>query len=293
MNTKRNWILGLSLCACALSLPACGTSDNDGSPDSGTLKEGGSHESGVHESGVIDGRAEGSTSSDASGDAADGTAASEAGQTDGAALTACAANFTIENVAFYGSIDAGDAGSSGCPYVTPPIPAITGTSNSVSGSGAISFGTSPYIWTTYTFASTGVAVPTVSLTPSTGALTISANVPVSTDSNYINAAVGLFFPSVDCVNASAYTGISFTVTGDLGGCDIAFQIDDVEDTTPGQSSGTGHCDASNCSNPYSFITKTGTFMVPFTALAGGTPGITVDPTAIESIQWLVHLGPGF
>jgi hypothetical protein len=188
-----------------------------------------------------------------------------------AAVTACTANFTIENVAFYGSGTEAPPASS-CPPTSPPFAAITSSSNAVLPSGEIYFGVSTYLWNVYTAESAGQAKPTVSLTPSTGALNVALGATASADGGSTLSVVGLAFSSgTSCVNASAYSGIQFTITGDLGGCSLRFYVDDAEDSTPAQSGNDGLCTALECGTPSYAVNGTGTIMVPFTSPSGGTP----------------------
>ena len=205
------------------------------------------------------------SSASSKGDAAKGGATSDASAD--AAVTACAATFTIENVAFYGS-GSESAGASSCPAITPP-----------------------YAWLTYTSESSGQASPTVSLTSSTGVLTVATSLTASPDGGAAYGLAGLGFDGASCANGSAYTGISFDLNGTLGGCALQFQIEDSENSTPAENPGVGQCTASKCASPYTWITQTGTMMVPFSALAGGAPRATVDSTTIVSIEWVVLLLP--
>jgi len=100
------------------------------------------------------------------------------------------------------------------------------------------------------------------------------------------AGGGMSFDS--CVNTSQYTGIQFTLGGDVSGCDLFFQVQ----TSEQQASTGGACvkaaDGTGC---YSFPKKQLTFApgpvtVMFSDLSGGKP---TDPAAIAAeivgLQW--------
>ena len=279
------------------------TSSGGGSASSGSGSSGGSSASSSSgsSSGSGGSRADGGAGSDSggsssSGSASDGGSASDCGSP-GDGAVACSANFTITNVAFYGmsggaDSSSADAGSSQCPSVMPSSAAITAAPYSTAAANTIVYGTGSYSWTTYTSGSAGQAVPTLSLTQSDGALNIAAGVTPSADCSYVFTAGGLSFtgvtPETTCVNASAYDGITFTVTGDLGGCILSFVVSDPETQPPGSDS-RSMCGAPACNPPYYYVTQTGTVTVPFAALMGGNPDAEIDPTTIIGIQWQLGL----
>ena len=82
-----------------------------------------------------------------------------------------------------------------------------------------------------------------------------------------------------------YAGIRFDLTGNLGGCDVLFEVDTSEDSS-GVYSSVGHCDASNCASPSYALTHTGTIQVPFAALGEGAPEAVADPASIQALQWV-------
>jgi hypothetical protein len=151
--------------------------------------------------------------------------------------------------------------------------------------GTVSFGTTSYSWGTYTSESPGQVPPTTTLDPNSGALTIAGHVtnPDGTPGHFILAGLG--FMSLSCVDASQYAGLSFDVTGDLGGCDVLFEANTSEDSSSVYAAD-GHCDASQCVAPSYALARTGTVQVPFTAFGQGAPQAAVDPASIQSVQWV-------
>jgi hypothetical protein len=212
-------------------------------------------------------------------DSSEAAAVVDSGPDADAAMTTCTANFTIENVAFYGT-GTEAAPASSCPTVTPPFPEITSSSNLALSSDDILFGDPTSLWNTY--APGGQVNPTVSLAPSTGALTISGS--ATAEAGTALFGLGLNFVGTSCLNASAYTGVSFTVTGDLGGCALQFSVIYAEDQTPALDTDRGECTASVCYPSFTSV-STGAVTVPFTTPTGGMPQVAVDSTAITALQW--------
>jgi len=230
-----------------------------------------------------------STSSSALGEDA---GAFDGGQSESGMSSGCSADIVIENVAFYGASGAADAASPLCPSVMPTGAAITSTTVQETA-GAIVYGTQPYTWTTYTNESAGQAVPTLSLSPSNGALTLSATLTASAEGGLVFGLGGLYFASgatasTTCDNASAYSGITFAVTGNLGGCSLQFQVADSERTPPANSPRGTCAEGANCAAPSYALSQLGTVNIPFAEVSGGVPAGTVDPDDIISIQWVLE-----
>jgi hypothetical protein len=95
---------------------------------------------------------------------------------------------------------------------------------------------------------------------------------------------GFFFSS--CVDASAFTGIQFTITGEIGNCLIEASAVPSEDNAV-QNGSAGTCVASSCVSPVSAPVSTGTTTVSFASMSGGTPLATVDAHALNDVQWVV------
>jgi len=110
------------------------------------------------------------------------------------------------------------------------------------------------------------------ITVSAGALHVTGTITAST-----NGGAGVYFD--DCVDATAFMGFKFTLTGTLGTCDMArlaalFPQDQVSQP------GTGHgvCVGVNCyppGSPYTIATTS----VSFASMAGGGAVATVTPAA--------------
>ena len=107
--------------------------------------------------------------------------------------------------------------------------------------------------------------------------------PVESNTNYMG--VGLFFDGTSCIDASAYTGVSFDFSGDLGGCSLAFGASFFGDLSNANGA-RGGCSGSTCYGPLApVVPATTTVMVPFSSLSGGMPIGTLDPTTIVDVEW--------
>jgi cytochrome c peroxidase len=186
-----------------------------------------------------------------------------------------------------GATGAGAAGggTAGAPPVAclgqvPPSPAILGAG--VTGS-------------SYTFAGSSVPPPVLmdsgAGSGGIGTLHFQVSIPgPSTTDSYAGFGVG--FGSPNCVDASRYTGIAFTLSGTLDNCVFQAGVAPSEDNdvTYGPA---GSCTlGSACVPPFSTAitlptTSPPTVMVPFTDMSGGNPLATVDASRLNTVQWMV------
>ena len=197
-----------------------------------------------------------------------------------------------------GSMGLGGAAGAPAPMacigtpVTSPI--ITDFSDAVAGS-PITFGTAPGLMGgTFSYAGTGLVAPALSLVPASGgkpgqALAVAVNPGVTTDPTNAYFGFGLYFSS--CVDASAYTGVKFTIAGDLGSCGISFATTFSDAVSPSDDP-RGACTLASCYPPSFPLTTTGTVVVPFDSVSGGSPG-TIDPKSIIGVQWQMNTPLGF
>lgn len=168
-------------------------------------------------------------------------------------------------------------------------PIITDFSDAVAGP-PIAFGTAPNLMGgTFSYAATGLVAPALSLTPASGgnagkALQVTANPGATTDPANAYFGFGLYFSS--CVDASAYSGVKFTIAGDLGNCGISFATTFSDAVSPNDDP-RGACTLASCFPPSFPVTTTGTLVVPFASVSGGSPG-TIDPKSIIGVQWQMN-----
>jgi hypothetical protein len=201
--------------------------------------------------------------------------------------------------------DAGDAGPmnvTACTGSPPPSALISdfegavvgvctaaACGTNVQGQTEVFFGMNPGIsGGTFTYASTGLTFAAVSLAAG-GAGSTGQSLRVIMDSGTSVAfgydAVGLYFDS--CVDASAYSGVTFTITGDLGACDVQFAMH----TSENEHGFFGACTATDCHEAMVSIT-TGTTTVLFSQLVGGSPLAYVDKTKIIGMHWQFQVPSG-
>jgi hypothetical protein len=88
-------------------------------------------------------------------------------------------------------------------------------------------------------------------------------------------------------------GVQFDFAGDLGGCQLGFGASFSGDLSMTDDPTRGSCSAATCYGPSVDVTglaldttRNGpTIKVPFTALNGGMPIATLDPSTLITIQW--------
>jgi Glycoside hydrolase family 44 len=192
---------------------------------------------------------------------------------------------------------AGDAGTDGaadaeagtsvaaCTGAPPLDPVITDFSDAVAGPSGITFGTYPRLsGGTFTYAALGQGTPALSLVAAGAdqALQVTDSTGVPTDPGNAWSGFGLYFNS--CVDASAFAGIEFTITGDLGACSLSLVVGFSEDGSVAYGP-LGSCTASTCLFPGSPPLATGTSTVLFSDLAGGAPVPAVNPATLTGVQW--------
>ena len=208
--------------------------------------------------------------------------------TDG--VSVCAANFAVTNVTFVNDA-AGAGGMSGgggaagggqlaCIGSAPSTPLLTGSTASPVGG-------------TFTFAAPSLAAPTV--TPTIGSdgsiqsLQVIALPGTTTDLFNAYSGFGLYFSTPACVDASAYSGLQFTVSGSLGTCSLNLFAATSEDDAAANGGPAASCTATSCVSPYSAPLGLGTNVVPFAALADGTPDPTEDASALNNVGWTLNV----
>ncbi len=192
---------------------------------------------------------------------------------------ACSADFVISDVTFTTAQPPPPPPPPppACPVFVAATPALTGNPATPAAPQAV-----------YTFQATGLSPPAV--TPLFGSdltwqgLDVTLNPGATTDS--ANAFVGFGVPLFGCVDARAFSGVRFTINGDLGTCPLQFGIVPQDDNSTMFG---GSCAASVCLEPTSNVLSSGTNVLPFTALSGGTPDPTLNPSALMDIQWQLNV----
>jgi hypothetical protein len=180
----------------------------------------------------------------------------------------------------YGICTDADAGSNGGSPFSSCVGTAPTSATALGGVGSPGGGV-------YTYAATGLAAPSAIEIPLAGdtGIQVTANPGVPTDPANAFSGFGVFFSSPACVDASAFTGVQFTVTGDLGTCVLQFSATPSDDSATSSNPLSGRCTAPACLAPSSVPLGTGTTTVHFTDLANGTPDPTENTAAIVGLNW--------
>ena len=165
----------------------------------------------------------------------------------------------------------------GPPPGPPPLCAGVAPSTSrITGPGALA--AKPY-----GYAAPGLSQPIVQPLPLIDDATPGVQVTFAPENATGWAGFGLAFAG--CVDASAYTGVRFTVAGDLGTCALNFGVVPTQQ----QPTAFGGACAGECIPPFSAPLPLGTSTVAFADLTGGYPEGPVDQTRLQNVQWSFKL----
>jgi hypothetical protein len=196
-------------------------------------------------------------------------------------LAACSPDSLME-------VGAKDAGAGGAPVdaavmktlctgVPPASPQLTGVANTVVIPSS-----------DYAYAAPQLTLPTGTPVYSADGIWQSLTVVASpgTTSDPGNNWLGVGVPFASCIDASAYTGVRFTITGDLGTCALSFVAAPAEQSAVANG---GACTDPNCWSPASPTFGVGTTTARFIDLNGGSPPGPVDPSRLMTIQWQLNV----
>jgi hypothetical protein len=178
----------------------------------------------------------------------------------------------------------GDGGGI-CSEVVLPTPAIT--TGGRASEATLLYGSGEDQWDSYTYAGNGQTEPTAAVTADGNGIQISGGFAPPIESNGDYLGVGLYFDGSSCVDASAYTGVKFDFSGDLGGCTLAFAASFFGDLSSANG-GKGGCSGASsiCYGPLASVSPGATtVLVPFASLGGGMPIAGLDPTTLVTVEW--------
>ena len=135
------------------------------------------------------------------------------------------------------------------------------------------------------FASSSATKGTLSLV-SGGGITFTASVPaMSTADMYPDNGFVVYVNGPGCLNASTYTGVSFTMTT-TGTCNFIFSFGDSEHIKASDDPDRGSCVAANCyASQYSVTSATTMVSFAQTATNLGSPATLADPAKFTGVQW--------
>jgi hypothetical protein len=175
---------------------------------------------------------------------------------------------------------AGGAGAAiavnGCPAGTPAVtsPAIDLIGAAMGTDGALYEYTAPgLVAAEVNLESADGGLLTDGGTPGNGLIAVATpGAPADTTNTWLGFGV-----EFACKNASAFTGVQFTLAGTLGSCTLGFSVGSYENEP---------CAAGACYSGLSPETlQPGTDTVHFTDITGGYPFKGVDPTSVVNVQW--------
>jgi hypothetical protein len=134
------------------------------------------------------------------------------------------------------------------------------------------------------------AAPTFATTG--GVLHVTENAPATSAAQYL----GLVIEFGGCVDATAFTGVMFSISGSFSGCTLSYATCDVEhqDVTSGSPLATG---PAGSYQPKAGITVAQltptpqTLTMPFTAQSQGSPATPIDPTKLIFALWQFDVDP--
>jgi hypothetical protein len=95
-------------------------------------------------------------------------------------------------------------------------------------------------------------------------------------------------PLNGCADASGYSGVQFSITGDLGTCGLVLSVITAENNDAFSAAARhqpGSCIASSCYGPSSPPLALGTIQLHFSDLSGGSPDPVVDPAQVVGLCW--------
>jgi hypothetical protein len=106
------------------------------------------------------------------------------------------------------------------------------------------------------------------------------------------AGFGLAFTIPPCVDARVFTGVRFTVSGDLGTCALQFGVVPSEDNAVANSPYASCVAGAMCLPPLSGSIGVGTTVVRFSEMIGGSPLATPDPATLNAVNWTLTAPAG-
>ena len=147
-------------------------------------------------------------------------------------------------------------------------------------------------YTTYSDPTPGAA-PTVTYV--NGAAHVVENAAATASPQY----VGFVLYFTDCVNASAFTGIEFTISGTMTGCTLQLSANYSENDNKASDPAKGSCSMPPAADCYSnqkavtgITTTPTTVQVPWSGFAGGVPAGPTDSTQLTGVQWQLTIPAG-
>jgi hypothetical protein len=185
-----------------------------------------------------------------------------------------------------GPTDGGDGpgGAVGCRTSVPPPSALVtdfSSGDNLTLTGGIGAFGSP------------TSIPT--FTTADGSLRISETAAASTEAQL--GLLSMYFSGdvafSSCVDASAYEGVKFDLSGRINGCSLELELADSQhENFSVNPLGAGSNGVYPPARPLTVPVASQTFMVPFRgpgAPTGGNPSTPIDPTKLTHLDWLFSI----
>jgi hypothetical protein len=178
-----------------------------------------------------------------------------------------------------------DAGS--CPSSPFSSKTIIGTMFSANG-GAITFGSAPDLYDAYAFATAGQTTPSISA--ASAKISFSATLS-RTSAVAASAGVGVSIAKAACLDASSSPGLTFSLSGTLGGCALFLDAVVTDDESRVADPCRGTCDpvANSCVAPSYELPSLATNQVPFMSFGYGIPDPIPESKQLIGFRWRLEL----
>jgi hypothetical protein len=104
------------------------------------------------------------------------------------------------------------------------------------------------------------------------------------------------YPFPKCVDASAFTGVQFSITGSISGCVFALAVQDSAHELSSSLSpyGTGPADAhpgATALTADQITSMQQTLKIPFAGQMPGVPATPTDPSKLTWLDWVIAIDP--
>lgn len=195
----------------------------------------------------------------------------------------------------------GTAGSTGTNCLggltmTPAMALITDFSDTMPGTGTTAFtygGTGRVQGGATTFKNPASPASTLAVTGGAAVFTAMVSMGGGTTAGpdqYPYNGFVVYINGPACTDATAYSGVSFSISGSLGTCGLVFSFNDSEHGTAGSDPMRGAGPDGSYSPQFTIpatmvTTAVQTVTVHFTDPTGGSPATAVDKTKLTGVQW--------
>jgi hypothetical protein len=97
--------------------------------------------------------------------------------------------------------------------------------------------------------------------------------------------VVIYINGPGCTDASAYSGVSFTLSGDIGTCTLVFSFGYSEDLASSADSARGTCSGTCYPSQFSITTSSTSVSFSATPTSAGMPVSAVDKGKLTGVQF--------